>query len=452
MSSPSSSPASLTSPVSESSRLGSVDVIRGVSLLGILLMNIVGMGLPDPAYWDPSGAGGDTGWNLRAWIITSLFFEGTMRAMFSMLFGAGVLLFTSKGEAKEAGVSVADAWYRRTIWLFLFGLIHSYLLLWPGEILYMYGLMGFFLFPLRNWTARGLAILGLGLLLTGVAASLVENSHVLQQHSLAEEAEAVKARNETPTREQKDALEYWEGKQKELKPDEATRQAFIDGVRGGYLSAVATKAELSFMMQTVFHLRYSYFDILGMMVLGMAAFKWRILQAERSMGFYLTLVVVGYGLGLPVNWHETMTYHAGQFSVLKYYEVGLTYDLGRLATMTGHIGLIMLFCRSGVLAGFRRALGAVGRMALTNYLSQTLITTTIFVLFRQFGQWERHQLYFLVFGIWAFQLLLSPWWLARFYFGPMEWLWRSLTYWRRQPFRRSPAGVGAGAGGVPVAA
>lgn len=452
MSSPSTSPASLTSPVSESSRLGSLDVIRGVSLLGILLMNIVGMGLPDPAYWDPSGAGGDTGWNLRAWMITSLFFEGTMRAMFSMLFGAGVLLFTSKGEAKEAGVSVADAWYRRTIWLFLFGLVHSYLLLWPGEILYMYGLMGFFLFPLRNWTARGLAILGLGLLLTGAGASLVENSHVLQQHSLAQEAEAVKARNETPTREQTDALEYWEAKEKELKPDEATRQAFIDGVRGGYFSAVVTKAELSFMMQTMFHLRYSYFDILGMMLLGMAAFKWRILQAERSTGFYLTLVVVGYGIGLPVNWHETMTYHAGQFSVLKYYEVGLTYDLGRLSTMTGHIGLIMLFCRSGLLSGLRRALGAVGRMALTNYISQTLITTTVFVLFRQFGQWERHQLYFLVFGIWAFQLLLSPWWLARFYFGPMEWLWRSLTYWRRQPFRRSPAGAGAGAGGVPVAA
>jgi uncharacterized protein len=113
-------------------------------------MNIVMMGLPDESYGDPSVIGGVTGWNLRVWQITSLGFEGAMRAIFSMLFGAGVLLFTGKDGDKAAGVSVADAWYRRTIWLFIFGMIHAYVLLWPGDILYSYGLMGMFLFPFRR--------------------------------------------------------------------------------------------------------------------------------------------------------------------------------------------------------------------------------------------------------------------------------------------------------------
>ena len=158
-------PTSFPAPVGEGERINSVDVIRGVAVLGILLMNIVGMGMPDPAYWDPSGWGGDTGWNLGVWWANSVLFEGTMRALFSMLFGAGVLLFTGKGDQKDAGLSVADAWYRRTIWLFLFGIVHAYFLLWPGEILYAYGLMGMFLFPFRNVAPGRLFALGAALLL-----------------------------------------------------------------------------------------------------------------------------------------------------------------------------------------------------------------------------------------------------------------------------------------------
>ena len=94
------------SPVAESHRINSLDVMRGIAVFGILLMNIVGMGLPDPAYYDPSGYGGDTGWNLQVWIVNSLFFEGTMRGMFSILFGAGALLFVGKGDGNVADLSV----------------------------------------------------------------------------------------------------------------------------------------------------------------------------------------------------------------------------------------------------------------------------------------------------------------------------------------------------------
>lgn len=422
-------------PVVETERLNSLDVVRGVSLLGILLMNIVGMGLPDPSYWDPSGAGGDTGWNLRAWMVTSLFFESTMRAMFSMLFGAGVLLFTARA-GKEPGVGVADAWYRRTLWLFVFGLIHSYILLWPGEILYSYGLIGLFLFPLRNLSGPRLFAIAGALMLAGALIGVIENRKVLQQHPLAMAAGETLGNGGTPTDEQLAAKMFWDRKMEELKPDAATKDGVVKGIQGGYLSAVATKAGFTYYMHTVFHYRYSYFDILGMMLIGMACFKTGVLQARLSNRAYALMVLAGYGIGLPVNWHETMTYMKSGFSLVTYYEVALTYDLGRLAMVTGHLGLILLMCRNGWLQGLQHALGAVGRMALTNYISQTLITTTVFVLFAQFGRWERHQLYFLLAAIWVFQLVVSPIWLRHFYFGPMEWLWRSLTYLKRQPFHR----------------
>lgn len=405
-------------------------------MLGILLMNIVGMGLPDPAYWDPSGAGGDTGLNLWAWLITSVCFEGTMRAIFSMLFGAGVLLFTARTE-KDSGLSVADAWYRRTIWLFLFGFIHAYVLLWPGEILYFYGLMGLFLFPLRNLPASRLYAFGAALLLVGATIGVMENRRVLSQYPLAMAAERALEAGDTPSEEQAAAKEFWDGKMRELQPDSGAKEAFVAGVRGGYLSAMFTKAQITHFMHTTFHYRYSYFDLLGVMLLGMACFKSGVLQAQLPARVYGLMVLIGYGVGLSVNLYETLTYLRSGFSLVVNFQVAQTYDLGRVAMTAGHIGLVMLVCRSGYLRGLQAALAAVGRMALTNYISQTLITTTIFVLLAQFGRWERHQLYYLAFAIWAFQLVISPIWLRHFYFGPMEWLWRSLTYLRRQPFRRA---------------
>lgn len=123
-------------PVRAQDRINSIDVLRGVALFGILLMNVVSLSLPDPAYWDPSGHGGDTGWSLKIFFINNLLVEGTMRGIFSMLFGAGVILFTVYKEEKGGGLEIANAWYRRTIWLILFGLFHAYLFIFPGEVLF----------------------------------------------------------------------------------------------------------------------------------------------------------------------------------------------------------------------------------------------------------------------------------------------------------------------------
>ena len=124
-------------PVAGQDRKGALDTLRGVALLGILLMNIAAMGLPF-AYNDPTIYGGAEGLDLAVWVTNNLFFEGTMRGLFSLMFGAGIVLITSRMEARGGGIEVADIYYRRNLWLFAFGIIHGWLLLWYGEILYFY--------------------------------------------------------------------------------------------------------------------------------------------------------------------------------------------------------------------------------------------------------------------------------------------------------------------------
>jgi uncharacterized protein len=117
------------------------------------------------------------------------------------------------------------------------------------------------------------------------------------------------------------------------------------------------------------------------------------------------------------------------------------YDLNRLAGALGYIGLVMLVCRTRVLPRLRARLAAAGQMALSNYLMQTLICSTLFYGygFGWFGYLERYQILLVAVAIWAFQLWVSPLWLRHFRFGPMEWVWRSLTYWKRQPLRQRVA-------------
>ena len=129
-------------------------------------MNINGMGLAG-AYGDPTVSGGATGWNLTTWIVTNLSFEGTMRALFSLLFGVGMFIFLDRLKKKGAGINAVNIYFRRLTWLLVFGLIHGYLLLWTGEILYDYALMGFLVYSFRNLPPIKLTYVALGLFLIG---------------------------------------------------------------------------------------------------------------------------------------------------------------------------------------------------------------------------------------------------------------------------------------------
>jgi uncharacterized protein len=127
-----------------------------------------------------------------------------------------------------------------------------------------------------------------------------------------------------------------------------------------------------------------------------------------------------------------------KFEILSFYYADITHELGRFPTTIGHVGLIMLFIKSGIFPFLQRSLAAVGQMAFTNYIMQTIICNFIFLGFgfAMFGKFQRYELYYIVVGIWIFQLIVSPVWLKYFRFGPLEWAWRSLTYWQRQPMKR----------------
>jgi uncharacterized protein len=150
------------------------------------------------------------------------------------------------------------------------------------------------------------------------------------------------------------------------------------------------------------------------------------------------MMILGYGIGIPVNYYETMLILNENFSVASFYKAGITYPIGRIAVSFGHIGLVMLFCKLNIITFLKRSLAAVGRMALTNYIMHSVICAIIFtgVGFAMFGKLQRYELYYVVAAIWTFQLIVSPVWLKHFRFGPLEWMWRSLTYKKKQPFKR----------------
>lgn len=416
-------------------RLESLDFLRGTALFGILLMNIVGMGL-GPAYNNPTVAGGAEGIDLWAWIVASVGFEGTQRALFSILFGAGVILFTSRAEA-SGRPDAADLYFRRNLWLIAFGLVNAWVLLFVGDILYYYGITALFLYAFRNLPGRKLLAIGSATLLLAAAWGAIDAVGVLKVHEQYRAASAVPEASRTA--EQKEAVEAWRAKEREGNPGPEGFAQIRAGVTASYGSALTSYAPIITHFQSWNLYRY-FFDIFGVMMIGMALFKLGVLTLEVRRRVYLSMIVIGYAIGLTCNILEVRWLIANNFSPLAYAQVEVSYDVGRIATTMGHLGALMLFLRSGLLGWLRRSMAAVGRMALTNYLTHSLVALTVFVLLGWFGYLQRHQLYFIVLAVWAFQIVVSPLWLRHFHFGPVEWLWRYLTYGKPPPFRRgSPA-------------
>lgn len=428
-----------------SARIEALDFVRGVALFGILLMNINGMGL-GPAYDNPMIAGGDTGINLWTWLLINVGFEGTQRALFSMLFGAGVILLSSRFEAAGRTDS-GDIFFRRNLWLIGFGLVNSWVLLWEGDILYYYGITALFLYSFRNLSGRILLALGVGALLIGAAWSANDTQRLLNVYDEAQVAEQVApaARSDEQTK----TIEEWK-KMSLAGPPPPAYAELRKAHTASYTSALFAKAERIKHFQSWNLYRY-FFDIFGMMMLGMAFFRLGVLTLEVRTRTYLAMMGGGYAVGLTANILEARWIMNHGFSALAYAQAAISYDLSRLAMTIGHLGALMLFLRSGILSFVRQSMAAVGRMALTNYLTHSVIALVIFVFLGWWGALERHQLYFIVAAIWGVQFVLSPIWLRNFHFGPVEWLWRYLTYGKKPMFRKD-AGSPPPTGELPVSA
>ena len=191
-------------------------------------------------------------------------------------------------------------------------------------------------------------------------------------------------------------------------------------------------------MQTVMMLFWGVWRVGGLMLLGMGLFKLRVFDGSRPAAMYGAMAILGYGVGLPMVALGVRAMLAHGFDAVEMLERdGIWNYAGSVLVALGHVGMVMLVCRVGALRWLTGALAAVGRMALTNYLMQSLVCTFLFYWWGLglWGTMSRGELMLVVVSIWLGQLILSPVWLARFRFGPMEWAWRSLTYWKRQPMR-----------------
>lgn len=422
-------------PLQNAERIQSLDVMRGIVLFGILLMNINGFGLAR-AYEDPTVSGGSEGWDLITWITANLFFEGTMRGLFSLLFGVGMFVLLDRLEKRGAGIEAANIYFRRLSWMLVFGIIHGYLLLWVGEILYNYALMGFLVFSFRSLAPKKLIIIAVVLFSLGALWNYSDYLKNVELMNQVEQVKVYKSQGKPLTKELTEADQKWQEIQSKKTPEYvATHNA---SMQKGYFDVVTFLVPINNSFNEHDSFRYDLWDVLSMMLLGIAFFKLKILTAEKSYRFYLIMVLVGYGIGLSVNYYEIKTILDSNFSFLGFSKSFLTYDLGRVTVSLGHIGMIMIFCKSPILMWLKTRLAAVGKMALTNYIMHSVICMIFFtgVGFGMFGKLHRHELLYVVFSIWIFQLILSPIWLKYFYFGPLEWVWRYLSYLKKYPFKK----------------
>lgn len=406
-------PSDSLGPVRESSRIDSIDVLRGFALLGILLLNIQSFGLVAAKYMNPTALGEMTGSARIIWWFTHVFGELKFMSLFSMLFGAGIVLMWER--AKEKNRKFTGLQYRRMFWLVVFGLLHAHLL-WEGDILFLYGICGMIVYWLCGLRARWL--IPIGILWFSVSSVL----YLLSGLSIPYWSEADLA----------EMLELW-------RPSSEYVQNELATMRGAWLDQLPFRSESAFAMQTFILLMWGLWRAGGLMLLGMALFKLRFFSAERSAKFYTMGAVISSAIGLSLVIYGVQQNEAHNWSLAYSFFLGSQFNYwGSLFVSFSYACTIMLCCRLGWFQSLQKRLAAVGRMALTNYLLHTIICTTIFYGhgLGWYGHLQRWQLLIVVVTIWTFQLIASPLWLARFRYGPFEWLWRSLSYWRLQPMRK----------------
>jgi uncharacterized protein len=365
--------------------------------------------------------------------------EGSQRALFSMLFGAGIILFISRQEKKTQGLWAADYFFRRQLWLLVFGLFNAFILLWFWDILFAYACFGMIAFAFRRLPVKGLIVAAVICLVLQTAR---ENVDTYRERKKIAKGEAI-AKIDTTVTKLSDDQKADLGAMTEMKEKfsdtgkKKMMEKSLKSVRGDYFDFYEYQSERSLRGE----LFYTYFwawDVLLFMFLGMAFFKSGILMGQAPTKLYLLLFIGGMGLGLLLSYFRLqplIDHKFDRFAYLKkeYFEY---YQISRALRAIGFFGLIMLMYKSGWFKWFFALLRPVGQMAFTNYLAQSLFVGLFFygVGFGMFGKLERFEIYYVVAATWLLQIIWSHIWLRFFRFGPLEWLWRSLTYWKRQPF------------------
>jgi uncharacterized protein len=423
-------------------------VARGVAVLGVLLMNIWAFAGPQAFFDYPLAIADRAGAPVATWAVIHTLFEGSQRTLLSLLFGAGALLGLTRLEKSAPPGTARATYYRRTFLLITLGLVNAYVFLWPADILFVYGLAGLCLYPLRGLRTPVLIAIALTALTipAGLRGLEVSSLRTLEPASAAALASRSQGRQLDAGEEQ--AIADWEKKLTKARPDPANEKmaAEMRTMQSGSLPEIAARqARISLILQTIVTANWWFLDALAMMIIGMVLLRSGILTKPAPRARYLAMVGAGFGIGLPLAMWHTGTLLATDFHPLAGEIAKLPYDIRRLGMAMGYLGLVLWFCQSTGGQAVKRALAAAGRMALTNYLAQSILCALIFYGFGLglYGRVTGYQLYGVVALVWALELAWSSWWLKRFRLGPFEWLWRSGTYRRAQAWHAAPsAGTG----------
>lgn len=419
------------------SRILSLDFLRGTAFLGILLLNIESFAFPtlSAPLWQLTNF---EGINYQYWWTVAVFFDGTMRGLFSMLFGASCLIILSSNT-----IASVEIYYRRLLWLFGFGLLNAYIFLWYGDILYGYAIAGMFLFPFKNLNAKSLIVIGFAFTLVTFATTTYkfqfDRKPTFYAYKSAMTASTVVGK--TLSKQQKEDIKKFEAKIAALELDSAAVEKEKKETLGNYVTIFNKRwKDAEFFQKWTLYDPYLFWDVLLMMFIGMGLFKSGALSNEWTIKQYLILTLICYavGLALRIRFVNSYFFNVEDFKkFIAYYEIptGAYSSFQRVIMTIGHIGFLMLIFNLKSLKTLIRLLANVGRMALTNYLLQSILCGLYFYGFGfgMFGKLELYQAYLFCIPVWIISLVFSNVWLHYFRYGPFEWAWRSLTYRKRQP-------------------
>ena len=380
-------PAPDAGPVTEANRITSLDLIRGVAVLGILLMNAVSFKYGFAPYLNLSAGGSHNALDWAVGIAGEVFIDQKFMGVFSLLFGAGILLFIERAERRERRPVLLNLW--RNALLLGIGIAHF--AVWEGDVLMLYAVSSLFLIALRSRSARTLIVVGAAVFLLSVPIALLA-----QQITNANDASLAG---------------LW-------MPDDGAPASDID-------EALEGLALLGYCARG-----------LGMILMGAGLYRLGFMNGGMSAATYRRTAILGLGIGLPLAAASVIATELGDYSREVAFIGQVPNTLGTIPASLGYMSLIILWDRRGE-HWIKHRLMAAGRMALTNYLSQTALGMIVLVVLLDGVDVGRSGLLAFALGVWALQLWWSRLWLDRFRFGPAEWLWRVATYRRGQPLRRT---------------
>lgn len=440
-------------PVTGKARIDVLDILRGLAILGIFFMNIPFEAASVTAQLQDIRLVGWTVADQRTWAFIAIALEGTQRCVLEFLFGAGMMVLTARAMTPDGPVAVADLYFRRTLWLMVFGLIDIFVVLWVGDILFIYSLAALMLFPFRRLRPRTLVLLGSVFTLFVVVGGAMTYADRTGLVSRVEVAQQHQAAHKPLTSTDSKALEEWNKKLERLsqKPNAEFRKKMAEENKahaGGFLpyAQYAWNSWLEVFWQGG-ALPIGIFEAFCTMLFGIALWKWGIIQGQRSTAFYAAMALVAYAIGITVRAIGV----AEVFTFAPYPKtIWITNEIGRLGVGLGHVALVNWAIRTrmgwSLLAPFR----AAGRTAFSLYYIEQIVGLHIIFAPYGFNLWARYgwaDMALIAVAMCAVLLVVANIWVRYFAIGPLEWAWRSLAYLKFQPFLR-PRAVDAQLGGT----